>query len=355
VIVGHGASIKATPAPLKDRPLPNQPPNLIFIICDDLAWGDLACHGNPHVATPHLDALHTQSTRLTRYGSGPVCTPARAAVMTGRYPHRTGAIDTYLGRSMMHADETTLAHVLRDAGYAPCLSGKWHLGDEYPMRPHDQGFDAALYHRGGGLRQPANLNYPDDSYFDPLLMHNGRATHTAGYCSDVYTDHATQFMAAHRDRPFFCYLAYNAPHSPFEVADDLAQPYLDAGLPEKTARLYAMVSNIDANVGRVMHQLDTLGLADDTLRPRPVRQRQRRRQAALQRRAPRYQGQRLRGRPARALPRALPEAHQRRHRPRPHRQPDRLAADARVAVWCAAAGRSRDRWHRPHAAAGRRV
>jgi len=265
VIVGHGASIKATPAPLKDRPLPNQPPNLIFIICDDLAFGDLACHGNPHVATPHLDALHTQSTRLTRYGSGPVCTPARAAVMTGRYPYRTGAIDTYLGRSMMHADETTLAHVLRDAGYATCLSGKWHLGDEYPMRPHDQGFDAALYHRGGGLRQPANLNYPDDSYFDPLLMHNGRATHTAGYCSDVYTDHATQFMAAHRDRPFFCYLAYNAPHSPFEVADDLAQPYLDAGLPEKTARLYAMVSNIDANVGRVMHQLDTLGLADDTL------------------------------------------------------------------------------------------
>jgi arylsulfatase A-like enzyme len=245
--------------------MPDRPPNVLLVICDDLALGDLACHGNPHVRTPHLDALHEQSTRLTRYGSGPVCTPARAALMTGRYPYRTGAIDTYLGRSMMHADEVTLAELLRDAGYATCLSGKWHLGDCHPLRPEDRGFDEALYHLGGGLRQPANPDYPEDSYFNPLLMHNGEPERRDGYCSDVFTDHALSFIEARGRKPWFCYLAFNAPHSPFEVEDALAQPYRDAGLPETWARLYAMVENIDTNVGRALSKLDELGLADETV------------------------------------------------------------------------------------------
>lgn len=238
---------------------------MLFVICDDLALGDLACHGNPHVRTPHLDAVHGQSTRLTRYCSGPVCTPARAALMTGRYPYRTGAIDTYLGRSMLHPDEVTLAEVLRRAGYATCLSGKWHLGDCHPMRPEDKGFAEALYHLGGGLRQPANHDYPDDSYFNPLLMHNGQPQRHDGYCSDVFTDHAISFIEAQRRKPWFCYLAFNAPHSPFEVDEALAEPYRDAGLPEAWARLYAMVENIDTNVGRVLGKLDELGLAEDTV------------------------------------------------------------------------------------------
>ncbi len=245
--------------------MPDRPPNVLFVICDDLAFGDLACHGNPHARTPHLDTLRTRSTRLTRYGSGPLCTPARAAVMTGRYPYRTGAIDTYLGRSMLHPDEVTLAQVLRGSGYATCLSGKWHLGDCYPMRPEDQGFDEALYHLGGGLRQPANHNYPDDSYFDPLLMHHGEPERREGYCTDIFTDHALAFIEANQQRPWFCYLAFNAPHSPFEVDEALARPYLDAGLPDKWARLYAMVENIDTNVGRALAKLDELGLADDTI------------------------------------------------------------------------------------------
>jgi len=244
-------------------------PNVLLIICDDLAYGDLACHGNPHTSTPTLDRLHSESTRLTRYCSGPLCTPARAALMTGRHPYRTGAIDTYCGRSMLHHDEATLAGLLRDVGYATCLSGKWHLGDCHPMRPIDKGFVEMLMHHGGGLRQPGCPGHwddpPRDSYFNPTLSHNGTLEQRDGYCTDIFADHCIDFIRRHADQPWFAYLATNAPHSPFEVDEAQARPYLDAGLPEKIARLYAMVDNIDANVGRVLGAIDALGLTDETI------------------------------------------------------------------------------------------
>jgi arylsulfatase/arylsulfatase A len=240
-----------------------RPPNVLLIIMDDLAWGDLACHGNPYTRTPHLDQLHDESVRLTRYCSGPVCTPARAALMTGRHPYRTRAIDTYLGRSCMDPDEVTLAELFRDAGYRTCISGKWHLGDCYPMRAMDKGFEEALVHNGGGLMQPGNFGR--DDYFDPELLHNGGITPTDGYCTDVFGDHAAAFIEAHRDEPWFCYYATNAPHSPFQVPDAWAEPYRQMGLPETWARVYGMVENIDANVGKLRNTIDRLGLTDDTL------------------------------------------------------------------------------------------
>jgi len=247
----------------------HRPPNVLIIIMDDLAFGDIACHGNPHTQTPHLDALHDESTRLTRYNSGPVCTPARAALMTGRHPYRTGAIDTYCGRSMMHHDEVTLAGMMRDAGYATCLSGKWHLGDCYPMRPIDKGFDEMLMHNGGGLRQPGCPGHwdqpPRDSYFNPTLSHNGSFKQVDGYCTDIFADHCIDFLRTHRDQPWLCYVGTNCPHTPLEVDDAHAQKYIDQGLPETFARIYAMVENIDANVGRILGMLDELGLADDTI------------------------------------------------------------------------------------------
>lgn len=245
--------------------MPQRAPNVVFVICDDLAWGDIGRHGNPVVQTPRLDAMHDRATRLTRYGSGPLCTPARAAAMTGRHPYRTGAIDTYLGRSMMHTDEVTLPELLHAGGYATCLSGKWHLGDCYPMRPHDRGFNDALYHLGGGLAQPANHDWPDSHYTDPLLMRNGTPVTTRGYCTDIFTDHALAFIQQHRDQPLFCYLAFNAPHTPLEVPDEWASPYRQRGVNDTHARLYGMVSNIDHNVGRVLDELDRLGLANDTI------------------------------------------------------------------------------------------
>lgn len=247
----------------------NRHPNVVFIICDDLAYGDLACHGNPYTRTPNLDRLHSESVRLTRYGSGPLCTPARAAVMTGRHPYRTGAFDTYIGRSMMHTDEITIAKLLRGAGYATGMSGKWHLGDNYPMRPMEQGFDHAFYHCSGGISQPGNRDWPSQdrerSYFDSYLMRDGEPVRGEGYCTDVFTDDAIAFMREHRDAPFFSYIGYNAPHVPLQIEDKWAQPYLEQGLPEPFARLYGMVENIDMNVGRIMQALDELGIADDTI------------------------------------------------------------------------------------------
>jgi arylsulfatase A-like enzyme len=238
-------------------------PNVLLIVMDDLAFGDLACHGNPHVRTPHLDRMHADSTRLTRYQSGPVCTPARACLMTGRYAYRTRAFDTYCGRSMMEPDEVTLAELLGGAGYRTGIFGKWHLGDSYPTRAIDQGFEEAVVHNGGGLRQPANIGR--DAYHDPQLMHNGELEQYHGYCTDIYADCAMDWIERQRDEPWVCYLATNAPHSPFEIGEKWVEPYREQGLNETFARIYGMVENIDHNVGRVFAQLDRLGLAEDTL------------------------------------------------------------------------------------------
>jgi len=239
-------------------------PNIIFIIMDDLAWGDLACHGNPYTRTPNLDRLHDQSARLERYYSGPVCTPARASVMTGRYPYRTRAFDTYLGRSMMDPEEMTLAECLGDAGYRTCISGKWHLGDSYPMRATDKGFEEALVHNGGGLRQPSSFTR-NNGYFDPDLMHNGEIEPSEGYCTNIFTDHALAFIEQDDDRPFFLHLATNCPHAPFEIGDEWVAPYTEMGVDETHARIYGMVENIDVNVGRVLDCLERNGVADNTI------------------------------------------------------------------------------------------
>ncbi|MDA3960492.1 MAG: arylsulfatase [Planctomycetota bacterium] len=251
--------------------MPKQP-NILFIICDDLAWGDLSCHGNPHISTPHLDQMRATGTSLSGYRSGPLCTPARACLMTGRYQQRTRAIDTYCGRSMIDPSERTLAQVLGGAGYRTGLFGKWHLGDCHPMRPCDLGFDDSLWHRGGGIGQQGD--HPSNhakhaagggSYFNPVCCRGTEDVATTGYCTDVFTDAAIEFVSHPHQAPFFAYLAFNAPHTPLEVGAEWAQPFLNAGLPDKAAQLYGMVANIDHNVGRIIAALDQHGLSESTL------------------------------------------------------------------------------------------
>src|SRR5262245_2707587 len=188
-------------------------PNVLVIITDDQGHGDLGFHGNPKIRTPHLDQLARQSVQLTYFYVSPVCSPTRSSLMTGRYNYRTGVVDTFLGRSLMYPDEVTLAEMLGAAGYRTGIFGKWHLGDNYPMRPIDQGFQEALVLRGGGIGQPSDPP-GGSSYFDPVLQHNGRQEKKAGYCSDVYTDAALEFIKAGSDRPFFVYLPFNCPHAP---------------------------------------------------------------------------------------------------------------------------------------------
>ncbi len=258
---------------------PASRPNVLLIITDDQGHGDLGLHGNPVIRTPNLDQLARQSVRLKHFYVSPVCAPTRASLLTGRYNYRTGVVDTYLGRALMHADEVTLAEILADAGYRTGIFGKWHLGDNYPLRAMDQGFHESLVLKGGGIGQPSDPP-GGESYFDPMLLSNGKWTKAKGYCSDVFTDAALRFIEQHRDRPFFCYLAFNAPHTPLQVPERYENMYRQASFaegfppagqpigkvdPQTTAKVYGMISNIDANLGRLFGKLDEWKLARQTI------------------------------------------------------------------------------------------
>jgi arylsulfatase A-like enzyme len=258
-------------------------PNVLLIMTDDQGYGDLGFHGNPRIQTPNLDRFARESVRLRTFCVSPVCSPTRASLMTGRYNYRTGVVDTYLGRSLMRADETTLAEVLAAAGYRTGIFGKWHLGDNAPMRPIDQGFQRALVIKGGGIGQ--NSDPPGGStYLDPILQDNGVQRKFTGYCSDVYTTAAIDFISEAGDRPFFAYLAFNGPHEPLQAPEGELATYRATDLspsafppfahpvqpdsmtpPDDIAKVYAMVTNIDRNVGRILQALTSRGLAEDTI------------------------------------------------------------------------------------------
>jgi len=265
---------------------PSKHPNVILIITDDQGYGDLGINGNPHVKTPVIDNLARQSIRFNNFYVCPVSAPTRAGLMTGRYSLRTGIRDTYNGGAMMAPSEVTIAEMLREAGYATGIFGKWHLGDNYPMRPCDQGFDESLIHLAGGMGQPGDFTtWPrgDSSYFDPILWHNGKQQKFDGYCSDIFTSNAVDFLEKNRNRPFFCYLAFNAPHTPLQVPERYYKMYHDtdpsAGLEnnnrpfpqmsekdkEDARRVYAMVTNIDDNIGRILRKLQDLNIAENTV------------------------------------------------------------------------------------------
>jgi len=261
-------------------------PNVILIMTDDQGYGDLGATGNPVIRTPHLDAMARRSAQMTTFYVSPVCAPTRASLMTGRYNYRTRAIDTFIGRAMMDPEEVTLAEILRDAGYRTGIFGKWHLGDSYPLRPIDQGFEEALVHRGGGIGQPSDPPGGEGKYTDAILFHNGEPVQTEGYCTDVYFDRALEWIERQNEagESFFAYIATNAPHGPFhDVPEDLLEEYRqialgndqfpqDRGHPLPTeadldvrARVFAMITNIDDNVGRLFEKLDVLDLTDDTI------------------------------------------------------------------------------------------
>jgi len=241
----------------------SSPPNIVLVITDDQGYGDLGCHGNPVIQTPNLDALHAESVRLTNFHVAPTCAPTRAGLMTGRNCNRTGVWHTVMGRSILRDDEVTVAQVLREGGYRTGIFGKWHLGDNYPSRPQDKGFGEVLVHGGGGVGQAPD--YWGNDYFDDTYFRNGVPTSCEGYCTDVFFREAMGFIEANRERPFFAYIPTNAPHGPYNVDPKYSRPYVDAGVPEATARFYGMITNIDENMGRLMAKLDDLGIADNTI------------------------------------------------------------------------------------------
>ena len=237
-------------------------PNLVFVLTDDQGYADLGCTGNPWISTPNIDRFHGECVRFPDYHAQPLCTPTRGAIMSARRPIRNGAWATCWGRSILRRTETTMADVFRHNGYRTGMFGKWHLGDNYPFRPQDRGFEHVVAHKGGGVGQTPDFwgnNYFDDTYFA-----NGEPASYDGYCTDVWFAEALTFIEDHRDEPFFCYIATNAPHSPYLVADRYAAPYRqnpDIVSPE----FYGMITNIDENFGRLRTKLAELGLEDNTI------------------------------------------------------------------------------------------
>lgn len=240
-----------------------QYPNVVLILTDDQGYGDLACNGNPVIKTPHLDKLSEVAFQFTNYHVSPTCSPTRAALLTGRWSNRTGVWHTIMGRSLLRADEVTLADYFQRAGYATGMFGKWHLGDNAPFRPEDRGFEAVVRHGGGGVGQAPD--YWDNAYFDDTYWKNGTPTKFSGYCTDVFFSEAMTFIEQQRQasRPFFAYIATNAPHGPMHAPPGDAALYSDQE-PE-LANFYGMITNIDHNVGRLRQYLDDAGLADNTV------------------------------------------------------------------------------------------
>ncbi len=235
-------------------------PNIILIIADDMGYGDFGIFNNQVSCTPHLDALVEESITLTQhYSAAPVCAPARAALMTGRYPHRTGSIDTLEARGLdrLHLDEITLADILRNAGYATGLVGKWHNGAlDSRYHPRARGFDEFIGFQGGW-----------NPYYRYRLDRNGAIEYGGRdrYLTDVFSDAAIDFVERHSSEPFFLQLAYNAPHFPLEAPDAIAQKYRESGFSLGVSLLYAMIEVMDAGIGRINERLGQLGIADNTI------------------------------------------------------------------------------------------
>lgn len=240
------------------------PPSVILILADDLAVGDLGpLHSGEPSRTPHLDRLASQSVCFDQAYSGScVCAPARAALLTGRYPHRTGVVTLNMSKypvmTQLKPDETTIADIMRNGGYVTGLVGKWHVGRGEGFDPLDRGFDECCSFDGSD----------DPTYYQYRMNVNGETIQFNGdehYLTNELTDRAIEFVRRHRERPFFLHLAHYAPHRPIEAPQEVVQKYLDRGLEETTATIYAMIEVMDTGIGRLLNELDDLGIADNTI------------------------------------------------------------------------------------------
>ena len=234
--------------------------NIILIVADDLGYGDVGYFGNPDLQTPHLDWMAEQGVVLTQhYAGSPICAPARASLLTGRYNHRTGAVDVPSNRGFdrIALSETTIADVFKSAGYATGMVGKWHNG-AHDMRyhPNSRGFDEFAGFLNGGM-----------DFWNWVLDYNGSPNTADGrYLTDVFTEEALSFIDRHKSEPFFLYVPYNAPHDPLQAPEGLISKYEDREkFTPPVSRIYAMIERMDSGIGRILESLKVNGLGRDTL------------------------------------------------------------------------------------------
>jgi arylsulfatase A-like enzyme len=240
-------------------------PNVVVILTDDQGWGDLSAHGNANLKTPHLDSLAKDGASFDRFFVQPVCSPTRAEFLTGRYHLRGGVRNVTSGGERLNLDEKTVADAFKAGGYATACFGKWHNGSQYPYHPLGRGF--------GEFYGFTHGHWGD--YFSPPLDLNGKDVRGDGYLTDDLTTRAVKFIEKNKSKPFFCYLAFNTPHSPMQVPDSYWDRFKDKELKLKhpsqkedlghTRAALAMCENVDDNVGRLLKALDDLKLANDTI------------------------------------------------------------------------------------------
>lgn len=254
---------------------PSATPNILLIMADDLGYGDLGCYGGPDIPTPHLDRLAAEGTRFTRAYAYPVCTPTRAALLTGQYAERHG----FPGKAVLmgtdnprFAPAVTFATRLRDAGYRTALIGKWHLGYTHPMLPRDKGFEEFFGHRGGKVdfykhTDNAQPNGQPEGRHD--LWENETEVHQEGYLTDLITERAERFINTADSRPFFLFVSHGAPHygrkNLWQAPDAYLKKFNAAGQTTGRGVYAAMVSALDDAVGLLLDTLKARGLEENTL------------------------------------------------------------------------------------------
>lgn len=257
----------------KSRAAPPQP-NILFIMVDDLGYGDLSCYGAPDLKSPNIDKLFAAGMRFDRfYANCPVCSPTRASFLTGLYPDNAGVpgvIRTPLpGKSTswgnLRNDVVTLPQHLKSAGYDTAIVGKWHLGLDEPDRPNDVGFD--FFH--------GFLGDMMDDYYDHLrhgvhyMRKNEEPVHPEGHATDIFSDWSIEYLKSRKDAeaPFFLYLAYNAPHTPIQPPQDWLEKVKkrEAEISDKRAGLVALIEHMDHGIGRVLNTLVSEGLRENTI------------------------------------------------------------------------------------------
>lgn len=235
-------------------------PNIIYVLADDMGYGDFSTFNPDGPSTPALDRLVREGVTLRNcYSASPVCAPARAAILTGRYPQRCGVIDTLEARGLdrLKTSETTMADVLRSAGYATALVGKWHLGAIAPeYHPNRRGFEHFFGFRGGW-----------NDYYRYNVECNGSPIEPDGrYLTDLFSDEAVRYIDRHAGVSFFLHLTYNAPHFPLQVPEEIVEKYrARGGFTSAVCKIYAMIEIMDQGIGRILEALDRNGIAEDTI------------------------------------------------------------------------------------------
>ncbi|MFY9598091.1 MAG: sulfatase [Dysgonamonadaceae bacterium] len=263
---------------LADAQFAETPPNIVFILTDDLGWTDLRCYGNKFNETPHIDKLAERGIRFTQaYAACPVCSPTRASILTGKYPARLHLTNFLIGnrtdpespvlppsgwKTMLDAREVTLPELLKTKGYTSAMVGKWHLGNHDSVTPWNQGFDFTRMIGKNGLDY-YNYSIFIDSYQNEFIDDG------TNYLTDKLTEYGVEFIRKNKDQPFFLYMAYSAPHVFIVPRGDKMRKYFfkyEQSKPEKFNPYYAaMVESIDDGVGRIMKTLEENGLLENTL------------------------------------------------------------------------------------------